>query len=55
MQSTHQSAHVSHGPISHDPISHNQGPAASRKREDLVYQLVTVAAILMLIGSVWIF
>jgi hypothetical protein len=50
MQSTPQSA-----PASHAPVSHDQSRAASRKREDLVYQLVTVAAILMLIGSVWIF
>ncbi len=27
----------------------------TRRSEDLVYQAVTVAAILMLLGSVWVF
>lgn len=27
----------------------------SRKREDLAYQVVTVAAILLVLGSLWVF
>jgi hypothetical protein len=40
------------------PVSRLSSAAArlkSHNREDLVYQAVTVAAILLLLGSVWIF
>jgi hypothetical protein len=30
-------------------------PRQSRKAEDLMYQAITVAAILMLLGSLWVF
>jgi hypothetical protein len=31
------------------------GSTQSRKAEDLTYQAVTVAAILLLLGSLWVF
>jgi hypothetical protein len=50
------------GPMQSSPQSANPclppAPAAetqSRKREDLAYQAVTVAAILLLLCSVWVF
>jgi hypothetical protein len=30
-------------------------PSAARSRADLVYQSVTIAAILLVLGSLWIF
>jgi hypothetical protein len=40
--------------------SHPQPPSRNgsqiiRRRDDVVYQVVTVAAILMVLGSLWIF
>jgi len=35
--------------------SPQSAPASSRKREDLAYQAVTVAAILLVLGSLWLF
>jgi hypothetical protein len=48
MQNVTQSAPVSL------PTSENSALPA-RNREDLAYQAVTVAAILLLLGSLWIF
>ncbi len=31
------------------------GSLATRRMEDLVYQIVTVAAILLVLGSLWVF
>jgi hypothetical protein len=47
MQSSPQSA----SPCQPDAAAETQ----SRKREDLVYQAVTVAAILLVLCSVWVF
>jgi len=32
-----------------------EGSTQSRRTEDLTYQAVTVAAILLLLGSIWVF
>jgi hypothetical protein len=37
------------------PAAHAGGSASSRPVEDRVYQAVTVVAILMVLGSLWIF
>ena len=48
MQSTSQSApNLSE--------SRAMGPELLRKRDDMAYQAVTVAAILLLLGSLWVF
>jgi hypothetical protein len=33
----------------------NDAPTGSRTHEDLIYQAVTVAAVLLLLGSLWVF
>jgi hypothetical protein len=48
MQSTSQSA-----PIPAE--SSAMGPEQLHKRDNLAYQAVTVAAILLLLGSLWVF
>ena len=48
MQSTSQSA-----PIPAESCA--MGPAQRLKRDDLAYQAVTIAAILLLLGSLWVF
>ena len=35
--------------------AHGGGQARSRRTEDVAYQAVTVAAILMVLGSIWVF
>jgi preprotein translocase subunit SecG len=35
--------------------SSNRGVSGSRKTEDLMYQAVTIAAVLLLLGSLWVF
>jgi hypothetical protein len=32
-----------------------KGSQRSRKTDDIVYQIVTVAAILLVLGSIWVF
>jgi hypothetical protein len=46
MQSTSQSAPI---------LPESCGLEQLRKRDDLAYQAVTVAAILLLLGSLWVF
>ena len=36
------------------PLSRN-GSVRARRIEDVVYQIVTVAAILLVLGSLWVF
>ena len=41
-------------------VSHPQPPSRNgsqriRRSDDVVYQIVTVAAILMVLGSIWVF
>lgn len=36
------------------PAAHD-GKARTRMTEDLVYQIVTIAAILLVLGSIWVF
>ncbi|HEY1159883.1 MAG TPA: hypothetical protein VGE83_04590 [Terracidiphilus sp.] len=48
MQSSSQSAYSS-------PPAPSGVSGESRKAEDLTYQAVTVAAILLLLGSLWVF
>ena len=48
MQSTSQSAPI-------PPESCAMGSEQPRKRDNLAYQAVTVAAILLLLGSLWVF
>ena len=56
------STHRKTGPMQSSPQSANPclppaaaGETQSRKREDLAYQAVTVAAILLVLCSVWVF
>jgi hypothetical protein len=37
------------------PSSARAKPSAARSRADLLYQSVTIAAILLVLGSLWIF
>jgi hypothetical protein len=37
------------------PASFGDDPLNRRRSEDLVYQAVTVAAILLVLGSLWVF
>jgi hypothetical protein len=46
MQSTHQTASLP---------AHRGDSAQSRKVEDVAYQALTVAAALLLLGSLWLF
>ena len=48
MQSTTQS-------VSHPQAPSRNGSERSRRREDVVYQIVTVAAILLVLGNLWVF
>jgi hypothetical protein len=48
MESNSQSA-------SRSTPSHENSVAQPRKREDRMYQAVTVAAIVLLLGSLWLF
>jgi hypothetical protein len=41
--------------ITHSLPTSDNGSLRARPIEDLVYQLVTVAAILLVLGSVWVF
>jgi hypothetical protein len=41
--------------VSSSVPTQNNTPAAAHSRADLMYQLVTVAAVLMLLGSLWVF
>jgi hypothetical protein len=52
MQSPHQSVPASPETSSAAPMT---ARSRDKSREDLIYQAVTVAAILLLIASVWIF
>jgi hypothetical protein len=36
-------------------LTSSGGLVEPRRREDLMYQVVTVAAILLVLGSVWVF
>lgn len=35
--------------------THRNAPAGTRTHEDLMYQAVTIAAVLLLLGSLWVF
>ena len=41
--------------ILHPLLSFRNGSQRTRPAEDLVYQVVTVAAILLVLGSLWVF
>lgn len=41
--------------VSHPLTPSRSGSQRSRRPEDVVYQAVTVAAILLVLGSLWVF
>jgi hypothetical protein len=41
--------------ISHPQAPSRNGSERSRPSEDVVYQIVTVAAIILVLGTLWIF
>ncbi len=41
--------------VSHPLPPSRNGSQRSRRSEDVVYQIVTVAAILLVLGSLWVF
>jgi len=41
--------------VPHPPPPSSNGSQRALKHEDFVYQIVTVAAILLVLGSVWLF
>ena len=45
--------HSSTHRVSHPPSRNGSQP--TRKTDDIVYQIVTVAAILLVLGSIWVF
>jgi len=41
--------------ISHPKAPSRNGSERGRRNEDVVYQIVTVAAILLVLGTLWVF